>query len=145
MPRFKVMPERMTRWSPKQIFALLLAVFVTAGLSLTAVQASDMSVKMTMMSGSGMTMPSDTGTTTMSDMGVTGGGDCDACAGGTRDHGYPMSCWPVCVAPVFAVLPQGLAVTTIGQMAQLYSSTFQLLRGRDSLPDPSPPRPSDLV
>ena len=50
-------------WPTRKVLALLLAVFVAAGLSLSAVQASDMTVKMGMMSG----------------MDMSGGGDCGGC------------------------------------------------------------------
>jgi hypothetical protein len=53
----------MNRWSLRQGFALLLAVFVTVGMGLSVVRANDMAVKMAM----------------MSDMGADDQGDCPNC------------------------------------------------------------------
>ncbi len=53
----------MNRWSLRQGFALLLAVFVTVGMGLSVVRANDMAVKMAM----------------MSDMGADGQDDCPNC------------------------------------------------------------------
>ena len=77
------------------------------------------------------------------DMGLSS--DCAACPVGSDDRGNPMYCPPVCIASVVAVLPQDLAVTTNVQKPQPFLSPLALLHGRNSLPDPSPPRPSDLV
>ena len=87
---------------------MLLAVFVTAGFGLSAVQASNMSVK--------MSTATDMGVAT--DMGMAGDRDCAACPVGSDDHGNPVHCPPVCVAPVLAVLPQELAVPTVVQRPQ---------------------------
>jgi hypothetical protein len=118
-----------TRWSSRQVFAFLLAIVVTTGFALSAVQASNMSVKMSM----------------ATDMGMGSDGDCAACPAGSDDHGNPTYCPPVCIAPILAVLPQDLAVATNVQRLQTFLSPLALLRGRSSLPDPYPPRPSDLA
>lgn len=127
--------------SPKHVIVMLLAVFLTAGLSFSAAQASVMSAKMTMMTGSGMTMPADVGTATGSAM----NGDCKACLKGASDNGNPIHCAPVCVAPVLAVLPQVLAIRVVPRAQQPSALPAPFLRGRSSVPDPFPPRPTDLV
>lgn len=125
---FRDQPTGMRTWSSwRRTLALLFAVFVTAGLSLPAVQATEMSVKMTM----------------TSDMG-TGDRDCATCPRGADDSGNPKACSPVCVAPAFALLPQDPAVVTAIQASMLPSLPSPFLHGRGSLPDPSPPKPSGL-
>jgi hypothetical protein len=124
-----------TWWSSRQGFVFLLAAFVATGFALSAVQASNMSVK--------MSMATDIGIAT--DMGMSSDGDCAACSAGSDDHGNPMYCPPVCITPILAVLPQDLAVATNVQRLQPFLSPLALLHGRSSLPDPYPPRPSDLA
>lgn len=133
----------MARWSPKHVLVMLLAVFLTAGLSLSAAQASVMSARMTMMTGSGMTMPTDVGMAKKSDTATNG--DCKACLKGAGDNGNPVYCPTVCVAPVLAVLPQGLTMTMVLRAQQPSAHPAPYLHGRSSAPDPFPPRPSDLV
>ena len=108
---------------------MVLTVFVSAGLSLSTVQTSDMTVKMAM----------------GSDMSVAGNGDCTACPDGADDSGNPIACPPICMAPVLAMLPQDLTVATAIQTSQLSSLPCPLRHGWGLLPDPYPPRPSDLV
>ena len=131
--------------SPKQILALLLAALVTAGLSVSVVQANGMAVTMAMTHDMNATVVPDMGAAEMPAMCHADDGGCAACPKGASDNGTPMHCPPACTTPVLAVLPQEFVVTTIGQSAQLLLSPSPLLRGRDSLPDPSPPRPSDLI
>jgi hypothetical protein len=102
---------------------------VTAGLTLSFAQATDMSVNMAM----------------MPDAGVSSDGDCTERHGGAIDSGTPTACPPACTAAVFAVLSQEPAVMTDIQTSQLTSLPSPFLHGQDSLPDPSPPRPSGLL
>ena len=74
------------RLSPKHVIALLLAVLVTAGFSLSAGQASAMSAKMAVTPSIGMTMLSDT---KMTMPGMRAAGDCAACQKGSGDNGNP--------------------------------------------------------
>jgi hypothetical protein len=134
----------MARLSPRQILALLLAVLLTAGFSLSGAQASVMSAKMTMMT-TDMAMPSDAGMSGMSDMGTAADSDCKACLKGAGDTGNPMHCPPTCIAPAFAVLPQDLAVMMVPPAQQPSPLRTPFLHGRSTLPEPSPPRPSALV
>lgn len=128
--------------SPKHLFVMLLAVFLTAGFSLSAAQASVMSAKMTMAADDGMAMSSDTGMGKMAD--ATMNGDCKACLKDTGGSDNPMHCPPSCIAPVLAVLPQDLAVTVVPPVSQPSALPTPFPRGRSSLPDPYPPRPSNL-
>ncbi|WP_245319649.1 hypothetical protein [Mesorhizobium temperatum] len=118
---------------------MLLAVFLTAGFSLSAAQATIMSAKMATMTG--MTMAGDAGMAT--DAASTMDSDCGACLVGADDNGNPMQCPPTCIAPVLAVLPQGLAATMMLRAQQPEPSPYPLLCGHAPLPDPSPPKPSD--
>jgi len=115
---------------------MLLAVFLTAGFSLYGAQANVMSAKMTM--AAGMTMPSDMGK--MAD--ATMAGDCNACIKDAGDNGNPMHCPPSCIAPVLAILPQDFTLTAVLPVQQSSRPPAPFLRGRSSLPDPYPPRPS---
>lgn len=104
---------------------MVLAVLVTVAMSLSAVQASGMASKMTM----------------MSDMGASVGGDCHQCSGG-EETGKAAACSVFCTAPAVATVPQilGTAVFESSRLA-LTRSTF--LHGRNALPDPFPPRSSN--
>ncbi|WFP60649.1 hypothetical protein [Mesorhizobium sp. WSM4904] len=126
-------PERMmARLSPKHLIVMLLAVFLTAGFSLSAAQADVMSATM----ASGMAMTVDAGMGAGSAM----KSDCKACLKDTGDS--LKQCPPVCIAPVLAVLPQDFAMTTVLHLQQPSAEPTPFLRGRSSLPDPYPPRPS---
>ncbi|MBN8998854.1 MAG: hypothetical protein J0H54_05510 [Rhizobiales bacterium] len=118
----------MKRWSVRQILVLLLAVFVTAGMNLSAAQASEMTVKMVM----------------ASDMGVSGHDGCQGCPTGGGDDGMKaMACTSVCVAPVLAVPPQ-TAPTMIVQLAASYPALAPVLRGQAPAPGHYPPRTADI-
>lgn len=121
---------------------MLLAVFLTAGFSLSAVQASAMSAKM-MTTGSGMTMPADTGMAKMADTAMNG--DCNACIRSAGDTGKPMHCPPTCIAPVLAVLPPEFAAMTLIRVLLPSALPTPFLHGLSSLPDPFPPKSTDLV
>ena len=69
-------------WPTGKLFGLLLAAFVAAGLSMSAVQASDIAINMGMSSGMDMS-----------------GGGCGACP----DKAPDKSVWPLC--PSACVLP----------------------------------------
>jgi hypothetical protein len=133
----------MARRSPKHVLVMLLAVFLTAGFSLSAAQASVMSAKMMMTTGSGMTMPAGTGMAKMADTAMIG--DCNACLKGAADTGKPMHCPPTCIAPVLAVLPLEFAVMTVTRASLPSALPTPFLHGRSSLPDPFPPKSTDLV
>ena len=116
-------------WLTRPVLALLLAVFVAAGLSLSAVQASDMAVKMGMMSG----------------MDMSGGGDCGGCPDKAPDGKGVASCLSVCLVPVAALTPQ-LPFTVIAiSPTSLPPPRHPALQGRHAPPDPYPPRSIDLA
>lgn len=142
--KFCGQPERiMARLLPKHVFALLLAVFLTAGFSLSAAQASIMSAKMMMTTGGGMAVPADTSMAKMADTGMNG--DCNACLKGAGDTGKPMHCPPTCIAPVLAVLPFEFAAMTVTRAPLPSALPTPFLHGRSSLPEPFPPKSTDLV
>lgn len=117
----------MTHRPVRQILALFLAVFVTVGMSLSAVQASDMAAKMTM--SSDMSGSSDDG--------------CQGCPAGGGDDGAMASCPPNCMAPVLALLPHAPSVAGVF-LSPLQPAAYPVLSGRTAWPDPYPPKPSDL-
>ncbi|GLS38712.1 hypothetical protein GCM10010869_43080 [Mesorhizobium tianshanense] len=120
---------------------MLLAVFLTAGFGLAGAQASVMSAKMTTTSDNAMAMHPDADMTMSPDQ----AGDCKACPESADDDDNRMQCSTTCIAPVLAVLPQDLAVTTAPRVEQPSALPTPLLHGRSSLPDPSPPKSSDLI
>ncbi len=124
----------MARLSPKHLLVMLLAIFLTAGFSLSAAQASIMSVRM----ADTMAMPADSGMAKMAETAMKG--DCNACLKDTGDKGSSMQCSPVCIAPALAVLPQDFGATRAPSMQQPLAMPVPFLHGRSSLPDPYPPR-----
>jgi hypothetical protein len=116
----------MKRWSARQILALFLAVFVAVGTTLTTVQANTMTATMTMASG----------------MGASGHDGCRDCPKGC-DGMKSMVCASVCVAPVLTVLPQVAPMTFKHEPVRL-SMQELLHHGRTLVPDPPPPRPSNI-
>ena len=116
----------MSRWTRHKILVLLLGVFVTLGMGLSAVQANTMAFKMTM----------------SSEMASTGHGDCGGCGGG-GDNAKAMVCMPACVASVPALLPQA-DVKEFAPSPVTFPLRELLLTSRVYPPDPYPPRFSDL-
>lgn len=131
----------MARLSPKHLMVMLLAVFLTAGFSLSAAQASVMSARMA--GDNAMAMPAASGMDKMA--GGAMDEDCKACLKDLGSKGGPTHCPPDCIAPVLAVLPQDLAMAIVPRVQQPSPLPTPLLRGRSSLPDPSPPRPTAVV
>lgn len=134
----------MGRLSPRHVFALMLAVFVTVGVSVSVVQANTMALNMAMASKAGMAVASETAMT-MAGMGATADSDCKACLKGTGDTGNLMHCAPTCIAPVLAVLPHAFAAIAVVQASASPALPEPMRRGRSSLPDPFPPKSVDLV
>ncbi|MDX8464781.1 hypothetical protein RFM26_03675 [Mesorhizobium sp. VK23B] len=126
----------MARLSPKHLIVMLLAVFLTAGFSLSAAQASVMPVRM----AGAMTMPADMGMGKMAETPMKG--DCSACLKDTGAKGSPVQCPAVCVAPALAVLPQAFGVVPVPSVQQPSALPTPFLHGRSSMPDPYPPRPN---
>lgn len=119
----------MSRLLVRQIIILLLAVFVTAGMGLSAVQASTMSLKM-MDTTPGMTF--------------SGNGKCTDC-GSSGDSKAMAGCVaPGCVAPVVTHSPSVEAMD-IASVVVHHLHLDPALHGRDSGPDPYPPRITDIA
>jgi hypothetical protein len=116
----------MKRWSARQLFAIFFAVLVTAGMSLSVVQASQMTSKMAM--GSGVSLSGEDG--------------CQDCPSG--GNGVPAkSCTATCVTPILSVLPEAAPVMLAPEPIS-FAARYPLLRGRTSSPDPYPPRTTDI-
>jgi hypothetical protein len=114
----------MANWSARQILALMLAVFVTLGLSLSAAQASSMVGKMTM----------------STEMGVPDHGSCHGC-GGDEGKARAMPCASsICTMSFLAILPQTVPVAFVGTSVSP-SGSRPLPHGIAYPPDPYPPRP----
>lgn len=112
---------------PLQVFALVLGFLVAFGMSVSAVHASNMAVKMV----------------AAADVGASGKGDCDGCNDGGGDGANALACPAACMAPVVAVLPPASSVSPCPE-AKLPLRPHPLLLGWASSPDPYPPRSTDL-
>ncbi|MHB1220365.1 MAG: hypothetical protein ACYC1L_19445 [Alphaproteobacteria bacterium] len=123
-----ILYEAMTPRLVRQFFILFFAAFLAAGMSLSAVQAANMTAKMAM----------------ASDTGASGYGDCGGCGGGT-DDGKTVVCPPACLAPVAAVLSHAESMTAFMVVMNCPPPKDILLLGSAPSPDPYPPRPSDLA
>lgn len=119
----------MKRWPSRRVFALLLGAFLALGMSLSVVQASDMTVKMI---------------SSVSDMGAAGqGGGCDGCGGGDEGKAKIGACLSVCMTSAFAVLPSASPVKVV-QTSDLPLRRHAVSWGSSAPPDPYPPRSSNL-
>lgn len=112
----------MKRPSCRRNLALLLAAFLALGMSLSAVQSSEMTVRMAM----------------ASDAGAAGQGACNGCAG-ADDSGHDVSCSSVLICSSAAILPveRGHAVAKLGKMSLPISD---VARDLAAPPDPYPPK-----
>ena len=111
----------MTR-SAKHLLAVLFAIFAMAAMSLSAVQAGTMALEMSAMADD-----------------MDAAGDCLTPCPGEQDEADGMVCPPVCVAPAVAVLPSAMTVG-VASTSSTYPFTYSPRLGRESLPDPYPPR-----
>ncbi|OCP24871.1 hypothetical protein BC361_19350 [Ensifer sp. LC54] len=122
----------MKLWSVRQLVTSLLAVFVAAGMSLSVAHASGMAARMA------------TRMATISDMAMPDHGDCQDCPEPSPDGSMKaMACGNVCAAPVVAPLPIAVLLP-IGEKVASFAAGSLLLSGRALLPDPDPPRTSDI-
>ncbi|MDQ6437725.1 hypothetical protein RB623_27045 [Mesorhizobium sp. LHD-90] len=106
---------------------MLLAALIAIGLSLSSVQAADMTVKMSMTSS--MDMSAD--------------GDCAGCP--DDNPGSKIPCPAVCVAPVLALVPQGPSPAVSVSRLHLEPVPCLSWHGRQTPPDPYPPRSIDMA
>jgi hypothetical protein len=108
--------------------SLILAVFVTVGLSLSASRAGELSAT------AGMAMAMD----------ATAHGDCHGCPARGGDNAMAVVCDGMCPAPILAVAPQIPPAVEVRGRA-LFASPQSPLRGRTPPPEPYPPKPSRIV
>lgn len=123
-----ILSSVMKHWTVRQVALLLLAVFVAAGMGLSAAQASGLAASMA----------------TMSEMAMSAERGCEDCPDQSPDNGMmALACGTVCAAPVLAALPTALPLPSCEKAVSLLPrDTF--LRGRALPPDPYPPRTSDI-
>jgi hypothetical protein len=114
----------MTLKSVRQIFTVLLAVLLTAGLSLTAAQAGNMPMKM--------------------HMAAAGHSGCHDCVGCDAGKAKAMICASICAASVLATLPQAPPMVVAEIVTTLALPEDEFLVGSMSPPDPYPPRSADI-
>ncbi len=109
----------------RRFLVLMLGAILALGMSLSAVRAGEMPVKMSMMAAAGMT------------------GHCKAC--GDKDGAAKVTapCTIGCAAPVLAVIPQTAPMKLVHERASLPEQD-PLVLGRISSPDPDPPRSDNL-
>ena len=113
---------------PISIFGIILALFVGLGMTLSAVQASNMAVKMA---------TSSTG----SPSGVVG---CDFCGVGDDDGTDVNLCVPGCLSTGPVIVPIVTMVHVIQREAgTLVKETSP--SGLSEIPDPSPPKPLTIA
>ena len=118
----------MTQWSFRQVFVIMLAFLVTASMGLSVVQAATfmpLPAKMSMMAG----------------MDNSGNSGCKQCIGDMGDKA--MVCAPACVAIVAA--DQSVAVLHLDQQKLFFAAFDVWLKGQSPVPDPYPPRTSNIV
>lgn len=118
----------MKHWTPRQLIALVLGVMFALGISLSAVQATEMAVKMSAAAAMGTAAPDGCG-------GGCGGDDGAASAG---------SCVMVCPNVFQALVPASGPIVTIDLSEPRPIGEFPSA-GRSSYPDPYPPKPVILI
>lgn len=123
----------MDRWSLRQLFGLVLAVFMAVGLSLSVAPAGAWPAKMTM----------DAMMPITADMGSASHGDCGGCPTKADDAAKAMVCGTMCAAPVLATATAVTPVKLV-ELRGAFTAPEALRLGRTSRPDPYPPRPSDI-
>jgi hypothetical protein len=114
--------------SIRQFLAVLLAVLVIVGLSLSVVLAGDMAMKMSVGAG----------------IADSGHGDC--CDGGGGDAGKikTMTCAPICAPPVAAMSSEVAPLVVVETGAALVLPEDEFRNGALPPPDPYPPRSADI-
>lgn len=127
--RFSVILSVVMRHSSsRQLLRLLLAVIVAAGMGLSVAKTSAMAAQMAAMPMAAM----------MHD------GDCPDCPDQPGDSAMKaMFCGTICATPVVAPLPTA-AFAPVGEKSADATALHRPLHGRTLLPDPDPPRTSDI-
>jgi hypothetical protein len=114
----------MRLWSFRKVFAALLAVVVTAGLSLSAVRADDATMKMSM-------QPAVTSS------GHSNFRDCDRVDAGKIKA---QNCAAVCAVPVVATLPQMTPVDIAERVTIAPLPKDEVVNGAKPSPEGYPPK-----
>ena len=118
----------MRRWSVRQVLVLFLAIFVTAGMGLSSVQANQMAMTMAM----------------TSEMDMAGHDGCPGCPSGDGESGTKaMTCAAICVAPLLAILPHAEPIAFMATNAY-EPIVMPVLHGQAWPSDPYPPRTTDI-
>jgi hypothetical protein len=115
-------------WSLRKFVAFLLALFVNVGVSLSAIQATDMTVTMAM----------------APHMSAMAKECCYACPSGRDgDSMKTMACGIGCIASQAAMLAEGVSMPVISAPTSflVYEPLFD---GKRAQPDPYPPRTTDI-
>jgi len=113
----------MRRWQFRQAYVLMLGLLVALGMSLSAVQASNMAAGMVMSSHQ---------------MAANGTGNCNGCNDGPGAAKI-MMCDAACVAPATATVPQSPALLIEGPVNHPLSQS-PTLSGWTASPNPHPPK-----
>jgi hypothetical protein len=119
----------MSRLSARQILNLILAVLVTAGLSVSVGWAAESSAKAPL----AMSM----------DRGVAAHKHCHGCPAGD-DSSKMIVCGAMCSSPILPVAPQ-IAPKFRVQLRALFVLPERRLHGRTPPPESYPPKPSRIV
>ena len=115
--------DYMSCWTSRRIIACLLGVMLSVGLTLSAVQASDMTVSMSL----------------AGEMAPSNGGDCDGC--GSEDTANFGSCHSVCASTNF-VMPVPEKFARQSEPGQPFRVESPALHSTTFSPAPHPPRPT---
>ena len=118
----------MMRWSAKQVFVIVLAFLLTASMGLSVVQAATF-------------MPEPANMSMMSGMDNSTDHGCKQCIGDM--NGKTMVCAPVCVAIVASA--QSVVVLHDDEQKLFFTAFDIWLKDQSPVPDPYPPRTSNIV
>lgn len=118
----------MKRWSSRRILILVFGLLLAGGTVVSAMQTGDMAFDMT----------------TSGCVDTAGAICCDNCSGGNDEDTSGNNCLPTCTSGTYGVIPSGVTLEMADQQ-QMLISTPTGLPGRVSLPDPYPPRTTDLI
>jgi hypothetical protein len=125
LDRFAVMiSAAMGLWSFQKVFAALLAVLVTVGLSVSATHAGDMTMKMPMQPA----------------MASSGLSDCRDCDHGDTGKMKSAICVVICAVPVIAMLPQAPPVEVAEVTTIVPLPEDEVVNGRQPPPERYPPK-----
>jgi hypothetical protein len=116
----------MSRLSARQILNLILAVLVTAGLSISVAWAAEDPAKAPVAMGM--------------DMGIVAHKHCHGCPTG-GDSAKMIVCGAMCSSPILVAAPQIAPMSQV-QVRALFALPQPPLRGRTPPPEPYPPKQS---